>query len=163
MAAQIIAILRQAEGGVPVAGLWRAHGISGFAEGSSWEKVDGSSQRREMAENAVARRGASISPFGVSETCRRYGPKLRAEDEAIADLLTGLTDARKTWGFGLCFLHLRNVMGHPWNCKRVYRIYCELEPPVSGKLSAALLFLYFSGGRVRTMTWDIHRNENRLC
>jgi putative transposase len=45
----------------------------------------------------------------------------------IADLLTGLTDARKTWGFGLCFLHLRNVKGHPWNHKRVYRIYCELE------------------------------------
>ena len=36
-------------------------------------------------------------------------------------------------------------------------------PPVSGKLSAALLFLYFSGGRDRTMTWDIHQNENRLC
>jgi transposase InsO family protein len=38
-----------------------------------------------------------------------------------------LTDARKTWGFGLCFLHLRNVKGHPWNHKRVYRIYCALE------------------------------------
>ncbi len=35
--------------------------------------------------------------------------------------------ARKTWGFGLCFLHLRNVKGHPWNHKRVYRIYCALE------------------------------------
>ena len=30
-------------------------------------------------------------------------------------------------GFGLCFLHLRNVKGHPWNHKRVYRIYCQLE------------------------------------
>ncbi len=53
--------------------------------------------------------------FGVSETCDRYGPKLRAESEEIADLLVGLTDARKTRGFGLCFLHLRNVKGHPWN------------------------------------------------
>jgi hypothetical protein len=24
------------------------------------------------------------------------------------------TDARKTWSFGLCFLHLRHVKGHPW-------------------------------------------------
>ena len=44
-----------------------------------------------MAEKAVARRGASIAlacrAFGVSETCYRYGPKLRAENEEIADLL----------------------------------------------------------------------------
>ena len=84
-----------------------------------------------MAETAVARRGASIAlacrAFGISETCYRYSPKLKDENEEIADLLTGLTDARKTWGFGLCFLHLRNVKGHPWNHKRVYRIYCQLE------------------------------------
>ncbi len=84
-----------------------------------------------MAGNAVAGRGVSMAlacrTFGVSETCYRYGPKLRAENEEIADLLVGLTDARKTWGFGLCFLHLRNVKGHPWNHKRVYRIYCALE------------------------------------
>ncbi|WP_143520815.1 IS110 family transposase [Puniceibacterium antarcticum] len=39
----------------------------------------------------------------------------------------------------------------------------QIARPQSGKLSAALLFLYFSGGRDRTMTWDIHRNEKRLC
>ena len=44
-----------------------------------------------------------------------------------ADLLEGLTKAHRTWGFGLCFLDMRNVQGHPWNHKRVYRIYCELE------------------------------------
>ena len=84
-----------------------------------------------MAETAVERRGASIAlacrAFGVSKTCYRYSPKLKDENEVIADLLTLLTDARKTWGFGLCFLHLRNVKGHPWNHKRVCRIYCQLE------------------------------------
>ena len=45
------------------------------------------SQRREMAENAVARRGVSIAlacrAFGVSETCYRYSPKLKDENEEI--------------------------------------------------------------------------------
>ena len=68
-----------------------------------------------------------VGPLGSARRCYRYGPKLRAENEEIADLLTGLTDARKTWGFGLCFLHLRNVKGYPWTHKRVYRICCELE------------------------------------
>lgn len=39
----------------------------------------------------------------------------------------GLTTAFKDWGFGLCFLHLRNVRGFGWNHKRVYRLYRELE------------------------------------
>jgi putative transposase len=38
-----------------------------------------------------------------------------------------LTENKRTWGFGLCFLYLRNVQGYGWNHKRVYRIYCELE------------------------------------
>jgi putative transposase len=87
--------------------------------------------RRELAEDAVTQKGVSVAlacrTFGVSETCYRYTPKLDQENERIADLLVGLTQARRTWGFGLCFLYLRNVKGHGWNHKRVYRIYCELE------------------------------------
>lgn len=86
--------------------------------------------RRELAVKAVAK-GARIAlacrAFGVSETCYRYSPQRDEENEMIADLLLGLTKAHKTWGFGLCFLYLRNVQGHPWNHKRVRRIYCELE------------------------------------
>lgn len=82
-----------------------------------------------MAETAVARHKVSIAlacrTFGLSETCYRYSPKLDDENAQIADLLVGLTTARKTWGFGLCFLYLRNVQGYGWNHKRVYRIYCE--------------------------------------
>jgi len=88
-------------------------------------------QRRELAVKAVAMKGVSIAlacrAFDVSETCYRYSPKLDDENEQIADLLLGLTTAKKTWGFGLCFLYLRNVQGHGWNHKRVYRIYRELE------------------------------------
>ena len=38
-----------------------------------------------------------------------------------------MTDRKKACGFGLCYLHLRNVRGFGWNHKRVYRIYRELE------------------------------------
>jgi len=84
-----------------------------------------------MAGTAAARQGVSIAlacqTFGVSETCFRYSPKLGDENERIADLLVGLTQAHKTWGFGLCFLYLRNVQGYGWNHRRVYRTY-DLAP-----------------------------------
>ena len=79
----------------------------------------------------MTKKGVSIAlacrTFGVSETCYRYTRKLDCENERIADLLVGLTQARRNWGFGLFFLHLRNVQGHTWNHKRVYRIYRALE------------------------------------
>ena len=84
-----------------------------------------------MAKNAVIRDGISIRlsclTFGVSETCYRYQAVLCSENAQIADWLLRLTQAHKRWGFGLCYLYLRNVKGYCWNHKRVYRIYRELE------------------------------------
>jgi putative transposase len=84
-----------------------------------------------MAVEAVADRGVSIAlacrTFQISESCYRYERKLSDENAEIADWLEKLTGNRRTWGFGLCFLYLRNVKGFGWNHKRVYRIYCELE------------------------------------
>ena len=75
----------------------------------------------------MERRGVCIALacrcFGISETYYRYRPTLKAEYEVISDLLIGPTGSRKTWGFGLCFLHLRNVKSHPWNHEHVYWIY----------------------------------------
>lgn len=65
--------------------------------------------------------------FGVSETCYRYEAQLSSKNQQIADWLLRLTTTHKRWGFGLCFLYLRNVKGYGWNHKRVYRIYRELE------------------------------------
>ena len=84
-----------------------------------------------MAVNAVRTKQVSIAlacrAFEISETCYRYERKFDDENAEIADWLVRLTANRKTWGFGLCFLYLRNVKGYEWNHKRVYRIYCELE------------------------------------
>jgi putative transposase len=89
------------------------------------------SRRREMAQQVVQSRGLSVrlasAAFGISETCYRYQPKRADENAAIADWLVRLTTTYRNWGFGLCFLHLRNVKGFGWNHKRVYRIYRELE------------------------------------
>ncbi len=84
-----------------------------------------------MAQQAVAEHGASIRlaclAFGISQTGYRYQAKTSSENVEIADHLMCLTEQQRNWGFGLCFLYLRNVKGYPWNHKRVYRIYRELE------------------------------------
>ena len=87
--------------------------------------------RKALAIDAVANKAISIRHacqlFSVSESCYRYDRKLSDDDLLIADCLIRLTTNRRNWGFGLCFLYLRNVKGHPWNHKRVYRIYRELD------------------------------------
>jgi putative transposase len=89
------------------------------------------SQRREMANTAIAKHRVSVKlaclAFQISETCYRYQPKLSKENALIADWLIRITHNQRNWGFGLCYLYLRNVKGFRWNHKRVYRIYRELE------------------------------------
>src|SRR5574343_1336312 len=84
-----------------------------------------------MAQKAVTERGVCIrlacQAFGISESCYRYERKLDAENAEVASWLMRLTDNHRNWGFGLCYLYLRNVKGFAWNHKRVYRIYRELE------------------------------------
>ncbi|KFX10030.1 transposase, partial [Pectobacterium parvum] len=84
-----------------------------------------------MAQDAVRNRNVSVrfacQLFVVSESCYRYQPHLNEENDLIADWLLRITDSQRNWGFGLCFLYLRNVKGFRFNHKRVYRIYCELS------------------------------------
>lgn len=84
-----------------------------------------------MAQQAVREHGVSIRKacwaFRISETCYRYQAKLSDDNALIADWLLRLTMANRCWGFGLCYLYLRNVQQLNYNHKRVYRIYRELE------------------------------------
>lgn len=84
-----------------------------------------------MAQRAVYQHDISIrfacAVFDVSESCYRYQPKRDCENALVADWLLRLATTHKRWGFGLCFLYLRNVQGYCWNHKLVYRIYRELE------------------------------------
>ncbi len=84
-----------------------------------------------MARRAVEEKGISIRfacrIFSVSETCYRYTAKLSEDNALIADWLLRLTHTNRRWGFGLCYLYLRNVKGFGYNHKRIYRIYRQLE------------------------------------
>ena len=84
-----------------------------------------------MAKEVVEQRGVPIrvacAVFSISESCYRYESKQNAENAEIVDWLLRLTDNHRNWGFGLCYLYLRNVKGFGWNHKRIYRIYRELE------------------------------------
>lgn len=69
----------------------------------------------------------------------RDQPRLNDETKLIADWLVALIRAKKTWGFGLYFLHMCNGFacaaigpstmpnGFKWLHKRVWDVYCELE------------------------------------
>lgn len=89
------------------------------------------SERRVLAQKAVQEKGLSIRLacrlFNLSETGYRYQVKYSDENAKISDWLLRLTQAQRNWGFGLCFLYLRNVKHFVWNHKRVYRLYRELE------------------------------------
>jgi putative transposase len=89
------------------------------------------SSRRALARKAVQEKSISIrfscETFGISQSGYRYLAKHSEGNEQIADWLVRLTSSQRSWGFGLCFLYLRNVKGFTWNHKRVYRIYRQLE------------------------------------
>jgi putative transposase len=69
----------------------------------------------------------------MASASERHAPPLAsarvvtAMNDEIADWLIRLTTNQRNWGFGLCFLYLRNVKGFAWNHKRIYRIYRLLE------------------------------------
>jgi len=65
--------------------------------------------------------------FHISISTYRYQGIHVPENAVIADWLIRLTTTHRGWGFGLCFLYLRNIKRFTWNHKRVYRIYRQLE------------------------------------
>ncbi len=56
----------------------------------------------------------------------RSTPATADDDAPIIDALLSLVATKPRWGFWKCWHRLR-ALGHPWNHKRVYRVYCALR------------------------------------
>jgi putative transposase len=101
------------------------------AAGVPRKKMVRLAQRCALAQHAVQTKRTTIEhacrTFGISQTCYRHQGRRIEEDAEVADWLVRLTTTSRTWGFGLCFLYLRNVKRFAWNHKRVYRVNRALE------------------------------------
>jgi putative transposase len=86
-------------------------------------------QRREMVQEVRATHGYSehraCRLFSLSRSVCRYQPK-QHDDEPTQTVLTGVVEQHPRWGFRKMVQRLRHL-GHGWNHKRVYRVYCQLR------------------------------------
>ena len=75
-----------------------------------------------MAQQSVAQYSVPIRlacrVFGLSETCYRYQAKHSSENTLIVKKLVDLADDHSDWGFGQCFLYLRNNEGYGGTIRR---------------------------------------------
>ena len=62
--------------------------------------------------------------LNVSRTGNRYRPK-RPDDSEIREQLGYLAERWSRWGYHKMRKWIRK-QGHPWNHKRIYRVYCEM-------------------------------------
>jgi len=62
---------------------------------------------------------------GISDSVYRYQPDT-SKDEPVIQALQQAVERYPAYGFSKLFKILRR-WGHPWNHKRVYRLYCELN------------------------------------
>lgn len=59
-------------------------------------------------------------------TYYRPGTDWARRDASVIAALTTMVAAKSRWGFWKCYDRLR-LDGHPWNHKRVWRVYCGLR------------------------------------
>jgi putative transposase len=78
----------------------------------------------------------TVHAFSVRRSCHAVGVSRaayyrnlcleRREDRDVITALNALVEKHSRWGFWKCFKALRRKK-HPWNHKRVYRVYCGLR------------------------------------
>ncbi|MEJ1471472.1 MAG: IS3 family transposase [Candidatus Sedimenticola sp. (ex Thyasira tokunagai)] len=85
--------------------------------------------RRELVDYAIQEHGVSIRlacrAAGISGSVYRYCPNT-SKDEPVIAALQEMAERYPAYGFSKLFKILRRH-GHPWNHKRIYRVYCLLK------------------------------------
>ena len=88
----------------------------------------GPATKRQLSEELIADEGMS-----VSRACKlldlprsQFYYKTVKNDQPVIDALEALASKHPTYGFRKLFSYLRRA-GHPWNHKRVYRVYVSLK------------------------------------
>ena len=56
----------------------------------------------------------------------KLGTNWAVRDAAVIAALNAALAERARWGFWKCYDRMRNL-GHPWNHKRVHRVYCRMK------------------------------------
>lgn len=77
----------------------------------------------KKAHDSTQRRACRV--VGISDSVYRYTPDM-TKDEAVIRVLQKAVERYPAYGFSKLFKILRR-WGHPWNHKRVYRLYCALN------------------------------------
>jgi putative transposase len=61
----------------------------------------------------------------LSSSVYYYRANTNPDDAPIQDMLTSIAEHNRRWGFWKMYHFIRGQV-HPWNHKRIYRIYTEL-------------------------------------
>ncbi len=77
----------------------------------------------KQAHGFSIRRGCKA--LCISRSYFSYKPRYR-DDHEVVKILTELAAQHLTWGFKKLFNRVRNL-GHTWNHKKVWRIYCAIK------------------------------------
>jgi putative transposase len=82
-----------------------------------------------LVDHARQEHGLSIrsacSAIRVSRSVYYYKPDVSKDDAVIAEV-QAITERYPAYGFSKVFTKVKRA-GHPWNHKRVYRVYCALN------------------------------------
>lgn len=100
-------------------------------QGGFESKVVTPSERRKVARIMVREHRLSIArACRAAKLSRAAHYRQRIDwgkrDAPVIDALNTVVEKHRRWGFWKCFDRMHN-QGHPWNHKRVHRVYCKLR------------------------------------